>query len=407
MQQVRLQLECNVITTVFPQAISTLRFSGPDLFTHVIISVPQAFIGRAQHELIPALRGVCASPILVVPGNVLHGMEQQGSIGGYNFVSFPDVSYVRSIDELVNHLALIIPRIISENDVIWPKPGDIISSNQSRMHYTIGQRVAEGSYAVVHQCRDYFHQIFVMKIQKPHRCKTIVETDWNKERDFMSTVNHPNTIRLYDAFVYNNLYYYVMERADGTLRSLLDEHSNNRTTLPFDTFINFARQLLSGLCHIHKKKIIHRDLQVDNILYRRESGNIILKISDFGISKQANGNHEAQGTTGRGWEVAPELVTAGKTSYQSDIYQLGLIFYHMLTGWPAVVPSDGDINHVIHNAVPYRKARNLNTPIGNCISKMLQPDLHERYRNPYDVHQALLQALQHTRPQEYTQSDYN
>jgi len=63
MQQVRLQLECNVITTVFPQAISTLRFSGPDLFTHVIISVPQAFIGRAQHELIPALRGVCITNI--------------------------------------------------------------------------------------------------------------------------------------------------------------------------------------------------------------------------------------------------------------------------------------------------------------------------------------------------------
>ena len=97
----------------------------------------------------------------------------------------------------------------------------------------------------------------------------------------------------------------------------------------------------------------------------------------------------------KGWEVAPELLTIGKTTYQSDIYQLGLIFYHMLTGWPAVVPADGDINNVINHAIPYHKARNLNTPIGNCISRMLHGDLRERYRNPYDVQQALSQALYH------------
>ena len=40
--------------------------------------------------------------------------------------------------------------------------------------------------------------------------------------------------------------------------------------------------------------------QVDNILYKYERGSIILKISDFGISKVADVNHEARGTTGRG-----------------------------------------------------------------------------------------------------------
>jgi len=93
--------------------------------------------------------------------------------------------------------------------------------------------------------------------------------------------------------------------------------------------------------------------------------------------------------------VAPELLTIGKTTYQSDIYQLGLIFYHMLTGWPAVIPSDGDINNVINHSIPYRKARGLNSPIGNCISRMLHSDLRERYRNPYEVQQAIMQALHH------------
>ena len=94
-----------------------------------------------------------------------------------------------------------------------------------------------------------------------------------------------------------------------------------------------------------------------------------------------------------GWEVAPELITIGKTTYQSDIYQMGLIFFHMLTGWPAVVPEDGDITNVIQHSIPYHKARALDTPIGHCISRMLHNDLQERYRNPYEVQQALLQAL--------------
>ena len=263
-QQVRNQLQCSIISVYFHQALQTLRNSSPDLFSHVVLASPEQYMAHAQFELLPALREITNLPVMVVPASPVPGAPHPGSLSMLpgQFSSQSDVVYVRHINELINQLALVIPRIISENDVIWPNTGDVISSNQSRMHYTIADRLAEGSYAVVHLCEDYFRQPFVMKIQKPHRCKTLVETDWNKERDFLQTVNHPNTIRLYDAFVYNNLYYYVMERADGTLRSLLDDQAKRSPGLAFDTFVNFARQLLSGLCHIHKKKIIHRDLQV-------------------------------------------------------------------------------------------------------------------------------------------------
>lgn len=271
---VRGQLQCSIISLFFHQALTTLRNSTPDLFSHIVISSPEQFLQHVHLDLLPAIREISSIPIIIMPGSSIPGTSHSGlnlrpQHEMSQFCSHSDVLYVRHTGELITQLALVIPRIISENDVIWPKMGDVISSNQSRMHYTIGERLAEGSYAVVHLCEDYFQQPFVMKIQKPHRCKTLVETDWNKERDFLQTVNHPNTIRLYDAFVYNNLYYYVMERADGTLRSLLDEHSKNRTGLPFETFINFAGQLLSGLCHIHKKKIIHRDLQVCFHIYFR------------------------------------------------------------------------------------------------------------------------------------------
>ena len=48
----------------------------------------------------------------------------------------------------------------------------------------------------------------------------------------------------------------------------------------------FARQLMEGICHLHKNKIAHRDLKPNNILYKQdESGKITIKICDFGRSK--------------------------------------------------------------------------------------------------------------------------
>lgn len=140
------------------------------------------------------------------------------------------------------------------------------------MLYTIGNTIAEGAYAIVQECTDYFQQPFVVKIQKPQREKKLVEGDWKRERDIISSLNHPNIIRLYDAFIFNNLYYFVLEQAQGSLRQII-LHPERANIVPIKTefsdngfpssiVLQIFSQLLSAVCHIHKKKIIHRDLQV-------------------------------------------------------------------------------------------------------------------------------------------------
>lgn len=62
---------------------------------------------------------------------------------------------------------------------------------------------------------------------------------------------------MYDAFVYNNLYYLILEKADGNLR----EHITKSGYIGNETeVIGIAGQILSGLEHIHNKGIIHRDV---------------------------------------------------------------------------------------------------------------------------------------------------
>lgn len=75
---------------------------------------------------------------------------------------------------------------------------------------------------MVHECKDFFGQPFVLKIIKPQRSKRQIEEDFRKERGFLSKVLHPNVTQMYDSFSHNNLFYYVLERAEGSLRDLLE-----------------------------------------------------------------------------------------------------------------------------------------------------------------------------------------
>jgi len=135
----------------------------------------------------------------------------------------------------------------------------IVISDQTQMEYTIGNKLGEGAYAWVYECSDFFNQRLVAKVQKPQRAKKTVEDDWKKEQSFMQTVNHPNVITLYDTFVYNNLYFYILERADGTLRNHIPASGGG---MAMELVLELVPQILSGLTHIHQKRIVHRDLQV-------------------------------------------------------------------------------------------------------------------------------------------------
>ena len=112
----------------------------------------------------------------------------------------------------------------------------------------------------MHRCTDFFNQEFVVKIQKTQQSKDKIEKNWKSEKKMLLSVNHPNVIQLYDAFIFNNLYYYVLEKADGTLRDRLDPAKGVNFSLP--EIVDICCQILSGLSHIHQKQIVHRDLQV-------------------------------------------------------------------------------------------------------------------------------------------------
>lgn len=139
---------------------------------------------------------------------------------------------------------------------------------------------------------------------------------------------HKNVISIID-FNYDQEHkcsYYVMDRADYNLEEYLNEK-------PISTYniLNIFLEILSGVQHIHKHNIIHRDIKPQNILMFGD----VPMISDFGLSlfllsdTRLTSTQEAIGPR---YYMAPELED-GKydANNRADIYSLGKLLYYMLS----------------------------------------------------------------------------
>ena len=101
----------------------------------------------------------------------------------------------------------------------------------------------------------------------------------------------------------------------------------------------------SALNHLHslENPIIHRDVKPPNILFRREDGNDVVKLADFGISAVLSG--EVRDTAcGTPLFVAPEVLACKPHTTAVDIFSLGLIFLGLITMRPTddkIIPLSG------------------------------------------------------------------
>ena len=73
-----------------------------------------------------------------------------------------------------------------------------------------------------------------------------------------------------------------MELCDGSLKNFIDQ--NKGKFIPEKDILYIFSQICSALTYIHEKRVVHRDIKPDNILFKEEAGEIIWKLTDFGAS---------------------------------------------------------------------------------------------------------------------------
>ncbi len=109
--------------------------------------------------------------------------------------------------------------------------------------------------------------------------------------------------------------------------------------LPVPEAVELAMQVCAGLAAAHANGVVHRDLKPSNIfLVKREDGTERATILDFGVAKLVNQKENLTHTgslVGTPAYMAPEQALGASTvDHRADIYAVGAVLYHMLTGQP-------------------------------------------------------------------------
>ena len=206
--------------------------------------------------------------------------------------------------------------------------------------------LGQGGSAVVYQALHEGLQIPVaVKIPRPD---VLLQGEYRmafrREAAMMANLSHPNIVCVIDFFELDGRDVLVLEYVDGlTVDSLIE--SAGRITPARVCALGI--DICSALNEALGQGIIHRDLKPSNFLL---PGSLHVKISDFGLaslynplaadvlSRSLSGEHQISGTPRY---IAPEQSFPGAdVDHRSDIYSLGISFFHMLVGRVPFVSSD-------------------------------------------------------------------
>ncbi|TMW92376.1 hypothetical protein EJD97_013125 [Solanum chilense] len=151
------------------------------------------------------------------------------------------------------------------------------------------------------------------------------------ELSFLSSVKHPNIIRLFDVFQAENSIFLVLEFCDGgDLAAYIRDHGRVQECVAR----KFMKQIGAGLEVLSMHHIIHRDLKPENILLSTMETDPILKIADFGLSRLLNPNDLAETVCGSPFYMAPEILEFKMYDDKVDMWSLGAILFELLNGYP-------------------------------------------------------------------------
>ncbi len=279
------------------------------------------------------------------------------------------------------------------------QPNDEMNAlvGRSLGQFRVVERIGSGGMATVFKAyQPTLDRYVAIKVLPAYHARDpIFVKRFVQEARSVAKLAHPNIVQIHDFGDQDNITYIVMEYVDGgTLKDRL------KKPLPVPEAVDYIIQAAEGLDCAHRNGIIHRDVKPANMLVRRD-GHLLL--SDFGIAKILEGttNLTRVGTSiGTPQYMSPEQGTGGQTQAvdrRSDIYSLGIVLFHCLTGR---VPFTGDspiaitVKH-LNDPLPADKLIEVGVPnpIIQVIQQMTAKQPYERYQSADAVVDALTNAL--------------
>ncbi|MCC6427271.1 MAG: protein kinase [Phycisphaerales bacterium] len=263
--------------------------------------------------------------------------------------------------------------------------------------YTLIQEISRGGQGIVYRAVQN-------ATKRPAAVKMLLggafATDRQRQRfdrevEIAARLRHPNIVSVFESGqTPDGNPYVAMEFVEGVP---LDQYAKERLDPKPRIAASRARiraamhlmwMIAAGVGHAHTAGVIHRDLKPSNILVDKDGNPRVL---DFGLARLANPSHDVSTTrefVGTPAYASPEQFqgSAASIDTRTDVYSLGMILYHVLTGRHPY-PCDGSLPELANHAIsteptpPSRYVPRLPMDVETIVLKCLSKDATRRYPN--------------------------
>ncbi len=286
------------------------------------------------------------------------------------------------------------------------------ATGRSRAHYdligsTIGGLeieyiVAEGGIGVVYAARDrQSERVFAVKILQERFASDIgIISRFEREIAYARRVQHPNVIAVYsNGHLPDGRPYFVMDLLEGcTLGALIRREG----PLSLSRALAIVDQILAGLAAMHAARIVHRDLQPDNVFITRdERGGERAILLDLGFAQEPGVDtgdgvspDSAGSLVGTLTFMSPEQATRSRAiTEQSDLFTTALLLYYALAGkLPFRGNSELNVLVAIVRAAPIalrKERRDVPPQLDEILARSLAKHPDARFRGAVEMRAAL------------------
>ena len=212
------------------------------------------------------------------------------------------------------------------------------------------------------------------------------------EAEAVGRLTHPRIAAIYDFIETEEIACIVMELVNG---KSLAHHLKEVTQYGLKDTWEIIRQILDGLAYSHGQGVIHRDLKPGNVLIN-DDGRI--KITDFGVARIDTSTLTVMGDiVGTPHYMAPEQFGGQEATPRTDLYQVGVMLYELLTGTRPFTGNNVEILRRVMNERPANPSTHnprITWQLDWVVQKALAKDPADRFGSAREFADALKGALE-------------
>ncbi len=259
-------------------------------------------------------------------------------------------------------------------------------------HLRVLERIGRGAFGEVYRAWDpRLDREVALKLLPigssvaNRRTASIIE-----EGRLLARVRHPNVVTIYGAERIENRIGLWMEFIKGrTLEQVVEQDGVFKTAKAVDVGIELCRAVSA----VHRAGLLHRDIKAHNVILA-EDGRVVLM--DFGTGRELG--NDSTDLAGTPLYLAPELLDGAAASVSSDIYSVGVLLYHLLTGsYPVPAKGMRDLR-VAHERQEHVEITTLEPELPPKLARVIERAIDARPERRYDTVDALASSLAAFKP---------